>query len=146
MNRRRCLELPLAAAGAGPEELLEKREFQAALADAMRQLSLPDRTILTLHYQEGRKMRGDRRNPRRASGNSATNLFRARERLKRMTAEWTSRCRIIAVRSGGGSGELLPILTEIEAEQVRRINKTLQAKLPALLYSTGYGDHCGGRS
>jgi RNA polymerase sigma factor (sigma-70 family) len=80
--------------GAGPEELLEKRDFQAALTAAMLRLALPDRTILTLHYQEGRKYEEIAGILDVPLGTVKTNLFRARERLKGMMEEWTSTCQI----------------------------------------------------
>ena len=80
--------------GAGPEELLEKHDFQAALEEAMRQLQLRDRTILTLHYQEGRKYEEIAAILDVPMGTVKTNLFRARERLRGMMGEWISRCRI----------------------------------------------------
>jgi RNA polymerase sigma-70 factor (ECF subfamily) len=79
--------------GAGPEELLEKRDFQAALAEAMRQLPLRDRAILTLHYQEGRKYEEIAAILDVPLGTVKTHLFRARERLKGMMGEWISQCR-----------------------------------------------------
>ena len=80
--------------GAGPEELLEKHDFQAALEEAMQQSPLRDRTILALHYQEGRKYEEIAAILDVPLGTVKTNLFRARERLKGMMGEWISRCRI----------------------------------------------------
>ena len=79
--------------GAGPDELIEQRDFQAALAHAMQQLPLRDRAILALHYQEGRKYEEIASILDLPLGTVKTHLFRARERLKGMMGDWISQCR-----------------------------------------------------
>ena len=79
--------------GAAPDELLEQRDFRSALSEAMLAMPLPDRTILTLHYQEGRKYEEIADILDVPMGTVKTKLFRARERLRGMMGEWISQCR-----------------------------------------------------
>ncbi len=77
----------------GPEDLLEHSQFQDALESAERQLNLRDRTILALHYQEGRSYQEIAAVLQLPMGTVKTHLHRARERLKVLMGEWISRCK-----------------------------------------------------
>lgn len=77
----------------GPEDLLEQSRFQAALERALIELPLHDRTILTLHYQEGRRYGEIAAILELPMGTVKTHLHRARERLKTAMAEWVLECK-----------------------------------------------------
>jgi RNA polymerase sigma-70 factor (ECF subfamily) len=76
----------------GPEDLLERSQFQEALDSAVGQLPLRDRTILALHYQEGRSYEEIAAILQLPMGTVKTHLYRARERLKTAMGEWISQC------------------------------------------------------
>jgi RNA polymerase sigma-70 factor (ECF subfamily) len=78
----------LAHAGAGPAVLAERAQMQEAVEEALRQLTPADRTILTLHYQEGRSYEEIAAILDSPMGTVKTHLYRARERLKIMMKEW----------------------------------------------------------
>jgi RNA polymerase sigma-70 factor (ECF subfamily) len=79
----------------GPGELLERRQFQAAVDAALAQLSLRDRTILALQYQEERSYEEIAAVLDLPLGTVKTHLFRARERLKKSMMEAKPRCQKI---------------------------------------------------
>jgi RNA polymerase sigma factor (sigma-70 family) len=79
----------LAHSGAGPAVLAERAQMQQAVDEALRQLTPADRTILTLHYQEGRRYEEIAAILDSPMGTVKTHLHRARERLKIMMKEWT---------------------------------------------------------
>ncbi|HVX66723.1 MAG TPA: RNA polymerase sigma factor [Bryobacteraceae bacterium] len=76
----------------GPDDLFERSRFQDALDRALATLPLRDRTILTLHYQEGRSYGEICRILDIPMGSVKTQLFRAREKLKLAMKEWISQC------------------------------------------------------
>jgi RNA polymerase sigma-70 factor (ECF subfamily) len=79
----------LAHSGAGPAVLAERAQMQEAVEEALRQLGPSDRTILTLHYQEGRSYEEIAAILDSPMGTVKTHLYRARERLKIIMKEWT---------------------------------------------------------
>jgi RNA polymerase sigma factor (sigma-70 family) len=79
----------LAHSGAGPAVLAERTQMQQAVEEALQQLTPSDRTILTLHYQEGRSYEEIAAILDSPMGTVKTHLYRARERLKIMMKEWT---------------------------------------------------------
>jgi RNA polymerase sigma-70 factor (ECF subfamily) len=78
---------------AGPAEILEQSRFQQALEGALMRLPLRDRTILALHYQEGRSYEEVAAVLELPMGTVKTHLHRARERLKAQMGDWISRCK-----------------------------------------------------
>lgn len=84
-------ELPNPAPG--PADLLEQSRFHEALDAALGRMKFEDRTILALHYQEGRSYEEIAAILKEPMGTVKTHLFRARERLKAQLAEWISRCK-----------------------------------------------------
>jgi len=77
----------------GPADLLERGQFLQALDSAIGQLSLRDRTVLALHYQEGRSYEEIAVVLQLPMGTVKTHLYRARERLKVTMREWISTCK-----------------------------------------------------
>ncbi len=77
----------------GPEDVLEQRQLQKALNTSLQQLALRDRSILTLHYQEGRSYEEICTILDLPMGTVKTHLHRARERLKTAMGEWISQCK-----------------------------------------------------
>jgi RNA polymerase sigma-70 factor (ECF subfamily) len=80
--------------GPDPGELLERGRLQEALDASLEQLKLRDRTILTLHYQEGRSYEEIAKILDLPMGTVKTNLYRARERLKDTMKEWIQQCKV----------------------------------------------------
>ncbi len=80
--------------GPDPAELLERGRLQEALDASLEQLKLRDRTILTLHYQEGRSYEEIAKILDLPMGTVKTNLYRARERLKDTMKEWIQQCKV----------------------------------------------------
>jgi len=78
----------LAHADAGPAVLAERAQMQQAVEVALLRLVPADRTILTLHYQEGRSYEQIAAILDSPMGTVKTHLYRARERLKIMMKEW----------------------------------------------------------
>jgi len=74
----------LAHSGAGPAVLAERAQMQKAVEEALLGLAPADRTILTLHYQEGRSYEEIAAILDSPMGTVKTHLYRARERLKNM--------------------------------------------------------------
>jgi len=74
---------------AGPAALAERAQMQQAVEAALQQLTPRDRTILTLHYQEGRSYEEIAAILDSPMGTVKTHLHRARERLKIMMKEWS---------------------------------------------------------
>jgi RNA polymerase sigma factor (sigma-70 family) len=79
----------LAYSGAGPALLAERAQMQQAVETGLRQLTPHDRTILTLHYQEGRSYEEIAAILDSPMGTVKTHLHRARERLKAIMKEWS---------------------------------------------------------
>ena len=79
---------------AGPAEILEQSRFLQALDGALARLTLRDRTILALHYQEGRSYEEIAEVLELPMGTVKTHLYRARERLKAQMGDWISQCKI----------------------------------------------------
>jgi len=79
----------LAHSSVGPAVLAERAQLQKAVEAGLRQLTPRDRTILTLHYQEGRSYEEIAAILDSPLGTVKTHLYRARERLKTMMKEWT---------------------------------------------------------
>lgn len=79
----------LAHPGAGPAVLAERAQMQQAVDEALLGLAPADRTILTLHYQEGRSYEEIAAILDSPMGTVKTHLYRARERLKLMMKEWS---------------------------------------------------------
>jgi RNA polymerase sigma-70 factor (ECF subfamily) len=78
----------LAHSSASPAVLAERAQMQQAVEAGLRQLTPQDRTILTLHYQEGRSYEEIAAVLDLPMGTVKTHLYRARERLKLMMKEW----------------------------------------------------------
>jgi RNA polymerase sigma-70 factor (ECF subfamily) len=78
----------LAHASSGPAVLAERAQMQQAVEAALRHLTPHDRTILTLHYQEGRSYGEITAILDLPLGTVKTHLFRARERLRLIMKEW----------------------------------------------------------
>ncbi len=72
----------LAHSAASPAVLVERVQMQESVETALMQLSIHDRTILTLHYQEGRSYEEIAAILDAPMGTVKTHLHRARERLK----------------------------------------------------------------
>jgi RNA polymerase sigma-70 factor (ECF subfamily) len=72
----------LAHSSAGPALLAERAQMQEAVEAGLLQLTPQDRTILTLHYQEGRSYEEIAAILDSPMGTVKTHLYRARERLK----------------------------------------------------------------
>jgi RNA polymerase sigma-70 factor (ECF subfamily) len=83
----------LAHPAPGPAEILEQSRFDQALGAGLAQLPLRDRTILALHYQEGRSYEEIAAVLELPMGTVKTHLHRARERLKTQMGDWISRCK-----------------------------------------------------
>lgn len=79
----------LAHSSASPAVLVERAQMQQAVETALMQLNPNDRTILTLHYQEGRSYEEIAAILDAPMGTVKTHLHRARERLKHMIKEST---------------------------------------------------------
>ena len=80
-------ELVSSAAGAAVQ--VERARLQEAVDAALLRLSVHDRAILALHYQEGRSYEEISAILSLPMGTVKTYLYRARERLKNMMGEWT---------------------------------------------------------
>jgi RNA polymerase sigma-70 factor (ECF subfamily) len=78
----------LAQSSAGPALLAERAQMQQAVEEALQQLTPADRTILALHYQEGRSYEEIAAILDSPMGTVKTHLYRARERLKVIMKEW----------------------------------------------------------
>jgi RNA polymerase sigma-70 factor (ECF subfamily) len=74
---------------ASPAVLVERAQMQEAVDTALLQLTPRDRTILTLHYQEGRSYEEIAAILDLPMGTVKTHLYRARERLKHIMKEKT---------------------------------------------------------
>ncbi len=83
----------LAHPSASPAEILEQSRFDQALESALTRLPLRERTILALHYQEGRSYEEIAAVLELPIGTVKTHLHRARERLKAQMGDWISRCK-----------------------------------------------------
>lgn len=79
----------LAHGAASPAVLAERAQMQEAVEAGLRELTPQDRTILTLHYQEGRSYEEIAAILDAPLGTVKTHLYRARERLKAIMKEWT---------------------------------------------------------
>jgi RNA polymerase sigma-70 factor, ECF subfamily len=77
----------------GPGDLLERKQVQQAIEAALEQLEFRDRTVLALHYQEGRSYKEIAAVLELPMGTVKTHLHRSRERLKAAMGEWISRCK-----------------------------------------------------
>lgn len=80
--------------GPDPGELFERGRLQESLEASLEQLKLRDRTILTLHYQEGRSYEEIAKILDLPMGTVKTNLYRARARLKDTMKEWIQQCKV----------------------------------------------------
>jgi RNA polymerase sigma factor (sigma-70 family) len=89
IEEREERDLGLAHSAAGPAVLAERAQMQQVVEEALRQLNSQDRTILTLHCQEGRSYEEIAAILDSPMGTVKTHLYRARERLKLMMKEWT---------------------------------------------------------
>jgi len=76
-----------------PAEILEQSQFQHALEAGLAQLPIGDRTILALHYQEGRSYEEISAVLKLPMGTVKTHLHRARARLKEQMRDWISQCK-----------------------------------------------------
>jgi RNA polymerase sigma-70 factor, ECF subfamily len=76
-----------------PADLLERSRFQDALEAALATLPLRDRTLLALHYQEGRSYDDICTILDVPMGTVKTQLYRAREKLRAAMKEWISQCK-----------------------------------------------------
>jgi RNA polymerase sigma-70 factor (ECF subfamily) len=72
---------------ASPAVLVERAQMQEAVETALLQLTPRDRTILTLHYQEGRSYEEIAAILDLPMGTVKTHLYRARERLRNIIKE-----------------------------------------------------------
>ncbi len=88
-----CEAHELAHPDPGPEALLEQRRFRDAVEESLAQLSVRDRTILALHYQEGRSYEDIAAILELPMGTVKTHLHRGRERLKSAVRERISPCK-----------------------------------------------------
>ncbi|HWE49212.1 MAG TPA: sigma-70 family RNA polymerase sigma factor [Bryobacteraceae bacterium] len=77
----------LAHSSASPAVLVERMQMQEAVDAALRRLTPRDRTILTLHYQEGRGYEEIAAILDLPMGTVKTHLHCARERLRNMMKE-----------------------------------------------------------
>ena len=75
-----------------PEEILQRDQMQETVDAALAQLNPRERSILVLHYQEGRSYEEIAAILDTPIGTVKTHLYRARQRLKSMIKEW-SPCR-----------------------------------------------------
>jgi RNA polymerase sigma factor (sigma-70 family) len=87
-------EFSLVHPAPGPEELLQRAQFQEAVESLLKHLAVRDRTILTLHYQEDRSYEEIATILELPMGTVKTHLHRAREQLKAAMGEWISQCKI----------------------------------------------------
>ncbi|MEK7403581.1 MAG: sigma-70 family RNA polymerase sigma factor [Acidobacteriota bacterium] len=78
-----------------PEQLWERSRFQAAVEAALGGLSLRERTVLTLYFQEQRSYGEIAAILGAPMGTVKTQLHRARQRLKTAMREWLTPCRTI---------------------------------------------------
>ncbi|MBI3694543.1 MAG: sigma-70 family RNA polymerase sigma factor, partial [Acidobacteria bacterium] len=83
----------LPAATADPGEGMDREMFLGSLREGMEQLSLRDRAILTLYYQEERSYREISDILELPMGTVKTQIHRAKERLKRLMKERMGACR-----------------------------------------------------
>ena len=76
-----------------PAQSAQQNELLGALQNAMQQLPISDRAVLTLFYQEERSYEEIAFVLNLPLGTVKTNLFRAKGRLRNIRKEWLSSCR-----------------------------------------------------